>query len=56
MTEKLSLLNASIIMSYRGNTPEREENLYAVLRHFDLTYTDYTIFVMEADAAPKFDW
>ena len=56
MTEKFSLFNASIIISYRGNTPEREDNLYAVLRHFDLTYTDYTLFVMEADAAPKFDW
>ncbi|TDR31009.1 galactosyltransferase-related protein [Hydromonas duriensis] len=56
MTEKFSLLNADVIMSYRGNTPEREDNLYAVLRHFDLTYTDYTIWLMEADAAPKFDW
>ena len=53
---KISLHNVDIIMSYRGNTSEREENLYAVLHYFDLAHSDYTIWLMEADAVPKFDW
>ncbi|TDR31010.1 galactosyltransferase-related protein [Hydromonas duriensis] len=51
-----SLHNIDVIMSFRGNTAEREENLYAVLRHFSQTYTDYTIWLMESDTAPKFNW
>ena len=56
MLNKISLHDTDIIMTYRGATPEREENLYAVLSHFEYTYTDYRIFLMEADAVPKFDW
>lgn len=56
MADKITLHNADVIMSYRGNTPDREDNLYAVLQHFDQTYTDYKVWVIEADAAPKFNW
>lgn len=56
MQDKISLLNADIIMAYRGATPERVENLYTIIRHFDLTYCDYRILLMEADAAPTFEW
>ena len=56
MSMKISLQHTDVIMSYRGNTPDREENLYALLRHFDLTYQDYRILLIEADAMPKFDW
>lgn len=53
---KISLHNVDIIMSYRGKTAERRENLDAVLRHFDRAHTDYSILLMESDEAPVFDW
>jgi predicted glycosyltransferase involved in capsule biosynthesis len=57
MSEKFSLHRTDIIMSYRrGNSADREEALYAILRHFDLTYTEYQILLLEADAAPTFEW
>ncbi|MGL4767366.1 MAG: galactosyltransferase-related protein [Formosimonas sp.] len=56
MSDKISLRNADIIMAYRGATPARAENLHTIIRHFDMTYCDYRILLMEADAAPTFDW
>ena len=54
--DKISLHNVDIIMSYRENSIERKENLYAVLRYFNRTFKDYTIWLMESDSEPKFDW
>lgn len=56
MSNKISFHNADIILAYRGSTPDRVENLNTIIRHFDLTYTDYRILLIEADAAPKFVW
>ena len=56
MSEKHSLQNNDIIIAYRGAGQDRQENLYAVLRHLDATYTDYKILLFEADAKPTFDW
>ena len=54
--DKRPLRGLDIIVSYRQATEERSENLYAVLRHLDRTYSDYQLWLMEADAAPHFDW
>lgn len=43
-------------MSYRGSSIDREDALYTVLRHLDLTYKDYKILLLEADNTPKFNW
>lgn len=58
MTEhnKTSLHNADVIIAYRGGSADREENLNTVLRHFDLTYDNYRVLLLEADAAPRFKW
>lgn len=48
--------NIEIVMSYRAASVERTENLYTVLRHLDHTYVDYTLWLMEADVSPRFDW
>lgn len=56
MLDKKTLYNSDIIMAYRGSSPCREDGLYAVLRHFDLTYKDYRILLLEADESPKFNW
>lgn len=53
---KLSLHGVDIIVSYREASAERSENLYTVLRHLDFTYEDYRVWLMEADASPRFDW
>jgi cellulose synthase/poly-beta-1,6-N-acetylglucosamine synthase-like glycosyltransferase len=53
---KISLRDIDVIVSYREATEERRENLYAVLAHLDHTYTDYRLWLMEAAAAPRFDW
>lgn len=53
---KLSLFNSDVVVTYRGATHERQENLYAILKHYDLTYQDYRIILIEADVEPKFDW
>ena len=55
-TDKISLRDVDIIVSYREATEERRENLYAVLAHLAYTYTDYRLWLMEAAAAPRFDW
>jgi hypothetical protein len=55
-TPRHSLHGIDIIVSYREATSERSDNLYAVLRHLDRTYTDYQLWLMEADEAPHFDW
>lgn len=56
MSDKKPLYHSDVIMSYRGGNKDREESLYAVLQHFDLTYTDYRILLIEADDTPKFNW
>ncbi|MDR5737416.1 MULTISPECIES: galactosyltransferase-related protein [unclassified Caballeronia] len=58
MSEKklISLHGLEMIMTYRGSTQERRENLRGVLRHLNLTYSDYTLYLMEADATPTFHW
>lgn len=56
MLNKKTLYDSDVIMSYRGSSIDREEALYAVLRHFDLTYKDYRILLLEADDSPKFKW
>lgn len=53
---KRTLKHADVIISYRGSTLERKENLYAILQHYELTYRDYRILLIEADERPKFDW
>jgi hypothetical protein len=53
---KLSLRGIDIVVSYREATAERRDNLYTVLRHLDYTYRDYQLWLMEADARPRFDW
>lgn len=56
MSNKTSLLDAALIFTYRGATPDREANLDAMLQHIDLTFCDYRIILVESDIAPKFDW
>ena len=53
---KISLRHIDVIMSFRAATAERTENLYTILRHLDRTYTDYRLWLMEADKAPTFEW
>lgn len=53
---KLSLRGIDIVVSFREATAERRDNLYTVLRHLDYTYRDYRVWLMEADARPRFDW
>jgi hypothetical protein len=53
---RLSLHGTEFVVSYRQATAERSDNLYAVLRHLDRTYADYRLWLMEADAEPRFDW
>ena len=45
-----------IIVTYRGANADRRANLRAVLRHLDRTYEDYTLWLLEADRAPTFNW
>lgn len=52
----VSLDGLELVMTYRGSTRERRENLRGVLRHLQLTYKDYTVYLMEADATPTFHW
>ncbi len=54
--ERISLGGLEIIMTYRGATQERRENLRGVLRHLDLAYCDYVLYLLEADATPTFHW
>lgn len=54
--DKISLRDIDIVVSYREATEERRENLYAVLAHLDRTYVDYRLWLMEAAAAPRFEW
>lgn len=53
---KFSLHNLDIVVSYREASQERSDNLYGVLRHLDRTYSDYQLWLMEADESPRFDW
>jgi hypothetical protein len=53
---KLPLQGLDIVVSYREATAERSENLYTVLRHLDITYSDYQLWLMEADRVPHFEW
>lgn len=52
----ISLGGLELIMTYRGATQERRDNLRGVLRHLDSTYSDYTVYLIEADATPTFHW
>ncbi|GGD97454.1 hypothetical protein BG57_26205 [Caballeronia grimmiae] len=52
----LSLGGLELIVTYRGATQERRDNLRGVLRHLSVTYTDYTVYLIEADATPTFHW
>jgi GT2 family glycosyltransferase len=54
--ELLSLEGLELIMTYRGSTRERRENLRGVLRHLRRTYRDYTVYLIEADSTPTFHW
>lgn len=54
--EKLSLQHIDLIVPYREGSQERRDNLYGVLRHLVETYRDCSIWLMEADARPHFDW
>ncbi|WP_175772760.1 galactosyltransferase-related protein [Paraburkholderia phenazinium] len=53
---KISLRALEIIITYRGATTDRMVNLRSILRHLDRTYTDYTLWVVEADREPTFHW
>ncbi len=53
---KVDLDGVDIIVSYRESDAERRDNLYAVLAHLDLTYCDYTLWLIEGDVRPRFDW
>lgn len=53
---KLSLRDLDIVIPFRQSSEERRENLHAVLAHLALTYSDYRVWLMEADVTPKFDW
>jgi predicted glycosyltransferase involved in capsule biosynthesis len=55
-TNLISLRDLEIIITYRGASQERRDNLRGVLRHLNRTYSDYQIWLIEADAAPTFDW
>jgi glycosyltransferase involved in cell wall biosynthesis len=52
----IALGGLEFIITYRGATPERRDNLRGVLRHLNRTYTDYTVYLLEADGAPTFQW
>lgn len=54
--QKRSLRNVDIVVPYREATVERRENLYAVLAHLSLTYTDYQLWLLEGAVTPHFDW
>ena len=58
MTESslISLRGLELIIAYRGADQERRDNLRGVLRHLHRTYSDYQIWLIEADAAPTFAW
>lgn len=58
MTESslISLRGLELIITYRGADQERRDNLRGVLRHLHRTYSDYQIWLIEADAAPTFAW
>ena len=53
---KISLNNSDVVISFRGNSKERTDNVYTTLKYFNATYSDYQVLLMEADVAPKFDW
>jgi hypothetical protein len=55
-TNLISLRGIDLIVTYRGSTQERRENLRGVLGHLSRTYADYQLWLMEADAAPTFNW
>lgn len=51
----ISLHHADIVMSYRENSSDRAQNLYAILQHYAQTYCDYSVLLIEGDREPKFD-
>lgn len=55
-TSLISLRGLELIITYRGASQERRDNLRGVLRHLNRTYSDYQIWLIEADAAPTFSW
>jgi hypothetical protein len=56
MNNLISLGGLEIVMTYRGSTQERRDNLRGVLRHLNRTYCEYTLLLIEADATPTFHW
>jgi len=52
----ISLGGLELVVTYRGATQERRDNLRGVLRHLHATYSDYTVYLVEADATPTFHW
>ncbi|WP_321800761.1 glycosyltransferase family 2 protein [Caballeronia sp. J97] len=55
-TNLISLRGLELIITYRGSSQERRDNLRGVLRHLDRTYSDYQLWLIEADAVPTFSW
>ncbi|SAK72040.1 Galactosyltransferase [Caballeronia catudaia] len=55
-TNLISLRGLELIITYRGSSEERRDNLRGVLRHLHRTYSDYQVWLIEADAAPTFIW
>jgi hypothetical protein len=53
---RISLRDIDIVVSYRETNEERRENLYTVLQHLARSYTDYRLWLVEADTRPRFDW
>jgi hypothetical protein len=53
--DKISLRGLEVIVPYRGANPDRHRNLRSLLRHFDVTYTDYTVLILEADRETTLD-
>lgn len=55
-TNLISLRGLELIITYRGASQDRRDNLRGVLRHLNRTYSDYQIWLLEADATPTFNW
>ena len=55
-TSQISLRGVEFVVTYRGANEERRENLLGTLRYLDRTYSDYIVWLIEADASPTFSW
>ncbi|SAK94101.1 Galactosyltransferase [Caballeronia pedi] len=52
----ISLRGIEFVVTYRGASQERRENLLGTLRYLNRTYSDYIVWLIEADASPTFSW